>query len=454
MLVEETDQNNQSGGEDDHPRCFEGTENGRRNLASLELESICNFSVQKPVFTERGSIPFLDSFTSFNYWEEPDSWLPSEFGFPNHSKLSPSKNIFDDPIFELDRGVGLVEEKEPKQQEPTPKQKKIKKEKIGIKKQTGSFVIRLRDFQKESSDAQQKPKEEKSESLEDGNSPNQGGKSFSELPTDDSTHLLEWFSPPGLAGSAPYFKLGACTTCKSKKLVFWFGDAASRKKADKLLCVDCIKFVVGEMRFADMVTSSIESNNSSNIFDFEALSSATKGIGSLENTSKKPDYYRFDEETHMLNSMIESKRVELTKLLSKSTKCLRSSKHSADLESKLLAIKFTTDLVDCLLRANRILSSQTLHRKLELMENCEKIFFRKEIAKGNSISALHSILERSRKNSEVDLFAACSNSIKQPALKKSSFCFDFEDKSPLNKRELEENLTAAYPIKCLFASTG
>jgi hypothetical protein len=406
---------------------------------SVELESICTFTLPPLVVPERKKFESQNlSGDSFNLLFEAQDGPCFEEWLRSIGDVSPSHNYEVEEL--LPRPAAICPGQPQPSEEHAPelcKAKRTKKDKLALKKKAPSFVIKLADQQKPDQETAHKDLERESHQYQ---SPKMG-KSLSEYPTDDSLQSIEWLASPGLAGSLPYFKNSCCTACKSKRFVFWFGDSQAKKKPDKFLCVDCIKSMIGDSKLVELIAHGSSYSPYPISPDFEELAGGFKAPCQRDSAVKKAETEKTEEENACLTHLVEAKLQEASQLFTRMRTCLTLSHSAQDIEAKLLAVRFLNENIDAQVRANQILKTPSLHKKLEKLEQSERVFFSNEAAKANSFLALQTILDRSRRNSDVgDLYPSFYSELKQPPslAKKQQTLFNFDDKQLLAKREADE----------------
>lgn len=190
-------------------------------------------------------------------------------------------------------------------------------------------------------------------------------------PADSATHPNPR-ALPGLAGLS-YFKFALCTVCRKKALVFVIGNSS------KPTCRPCIEAVTGDSSLSFLHCP----------WRFGGLDRESRLQLILEN---RPE--RVDEESVVLNQLLEAHHGRLQSLLTKMTTCFQLCKNQSDFESKVLAIRILGEQVENLMRLNSIQRLSPFHAKLEAMNAQEQQFFKAEIAKvmGGTSEAKHRAL--------------------------------------------------------------
>lgn len=251
-------------------------------------------------------------------------------------------------------------------------------------------------------------------------------KSASEPTTEDSTSQAEALSFPGLAGSLPNFKKALCSGCRQNRLVFWFGDSASKRKGDRYSCTECIKTVTGEDKFVAFFR--IEP-----IWNLPAYADIAEAmpLPSLKEYIAQYDGDKRDHQSVALSYLLDEKRLTIQSCIARMTNCLNSCKAKADLETQLFATRFLHDLLEYMIRIGYIAKHRSIERKLECLDATEKTYFLPEIKR---LAAQITALQEGPKGDN-DLLALNSHLRIPPGNQSQWFCLDFDDRHSLGKRE-------------------
>lgn len=430
----------------------------------LELESISTY--KPPVFTllppPTVGVDTLKPHIGLEVDYEANKFPLSYFGFSGLDKHSPVKNLHIEEVFphyEPDQQEGpeaQYDGEEANKADPQAKgeAKRGKKGQAGKKKKPSianlciqvdenEKTLNFRLNRKNTFDG--KPREE--------TQPLAKNKSRSEPTTEDSLSPQEFQGFPGLAGSTPYFRKSKCTACKNLKLVFWFGDSEVRRRADKFLCLECLKAGIGESKITEIVTMETKWNMSNYREDlFVKRCSGLKEPKKFELTAEKPE-----EDCVVLNNLLEAKHTELQWLLNKMINCLNLCKDTCNPESSLLALRFINDTIDLLMKAGHLQKLPTFSRKLDSMDQTEQKYFRSEVSRLVAQNSTYHQRIASRKCSE-DLTGLLTHPKAQVATKKHSFFIDMDEKPQYlgkrdPKKEMFEDFEEHYhfqPVKAIF----
>lgn len=282
-------------------------------------------------------------------------------------------------------------------------------------------------------------------------------KTRSDLQTETTLSPHEFYGLNGLAGSTAYFKRSKCSACRLLRLVFWFGNPSNNNKADRFLCVECVKTVTGVQKFVDIVSS-----EHSWSFPLEKEVMASRRNMASKDT-RKPESDKLDDPSLVLNGMLELKQIEINYLLTKMVNCLNICKQIIDSESKLLAFRFIHNHLESLMKISHIFRIGAYQKKLECLDSAELAYFSSEIKKQHAISQQYVITNAqpiaSRKCSGADLMQLLNTNRSSYPPKKSSFFMDYDDRPFLTKRdgskiksifEDYDDIDNDQPLKSLF----
>lgn len=298
--------------------------------------------------------------------------------------------------------------------------------------------------------------------------------SMNKSPSEPSPKLIQNkarlipFVLPGLAGRTPFFRYSMCADCNFNRLVFSFGQ----EKYKDMICFNCII----KSGHADQIDSIISSESRLSF----SLSDKDYFNGKRQSTTKDHKNDKSEEEMFILNQLLEVKQVEIQYMLSKTTNCLTICKKHIEVESKLLAMKFINEHIECLMKLAHILRLPVLQQKLDCLDSNEQSYFKAEIQK--SLGATYQTEQKmnnkeglnflncipSRKGSEADILYLLNSSKGMPPLRKSSFFLDLEESTAmrpfLGKRDRKksnvsnddaedaDHLTQVFPYPASFSA--
>lgn len=260
-------------------------------------------------------------------------------------------------------------------------------------------------------------------------------KTMSEQPTETSLSPNEFQGLNGLAGSSPFFKKSKCSSCRQTRLVFWFGNPACDQKADRFICVECVKAVTGTEKFVEIVSTQNKCT-----FPLEKEVVATRKSAD-QKESRKAESDKLDERSNILNAILEQKHTELSYLLTKMVNCLDGCKHTVDSETKLLAVRFIHDHLESLMKISHMLKLSTYAKKMDCLDVTEQAYLASLVdGQLHQPTPVNMLLlpDVSRKCSGADftyfLNTATKQGLKQK--KKSSFFMEDDDRAFLDKRDI------------------
>jgi hypothetical protein len=261
-------------------------------------------------------------------------------------------------------------------------------------------------------------------------------KSASEPTTEDSASQTEVLSFPGLAGSLPNFKKSVCHCCKQTRLVFWFGDASTKRRGDRYLCTECLKTATGEERFLSFFR--IESLWTQPAY---ADIAEAQPLPPLKDFFNKFEGEKNDHQSVALSFLLEEKKLSVQSALARMTTCLNSCRAKAELETQLFATRFLHDLLEAMIRIGYIGKQRSIEKKLDCLDISEKTFFLPEIKK---LAVQVAAFSEGQKG-DADLLAL-NNQLRMPVNGQPPwFSLDFDERHSLGKRDSWTRNRAYYP---------
>lgn len=172
------------------------------------------------------------------------------FGGYSIGKPSPVKNFEIDELFRSEEKVPQLTSEHPVSDASTgqvqDESKKVRRSHHARKKKQGQMFIKLEEGDNDLNFKLNR---------NDENSHCHKAKTRSDVQTESTLSPHEFYGLNGLAGSTAYFKRSKCSACRLIRLVFWFGNPSNNNKADRFLCVECVKIVTGEQKFVSIVAS-------------------------------------------------------------------------------------------------------------------------------------------------------------------------------------------------------
>ncbi len=374
------------------------------NLMTKQQDSLDNNFKSSVSFT-------LDSFRFGGYFSS----------LPTYPRASPCKNFDIEGLFCRDEPVAIEEHVQVEE-----KSGKARKSKNGrISKDQSRVNIKIDDDLNIRLNKNFSFQEEKDIAVL------RKTKSTSEPTTEDSWSQTDSLVFPGLAGNIPAFRKGTCHSCKQLRLVFWFGDTSSRKRADRYNCCQCIKQSSTDEKFLSLFK-----------IDPQWTKPALREIGETrqpqtlkEYISKLSELEKSDLQAVALNFILEEKKNVVQSAITKSVSSLSSMRTRIDLETLLFAVRFIHELIETLIRIGFIIGLSSMEKKFDCLDSVEKNFFIPEIKKvASNIAAAISESQRSLENDILALGNTNSKVTVQPHVI-NGFYLDYEERPVLGKRD-------------------